>query len=247
MEKREFTFYDLIEVIKKHWWVILISAIVVAAGFGIFAVRSYQEEYTASVTFYVNRVEVTDNTSISAASSSYNWAQKVVNSYIEILGTDTFASQMKESMQEEYADIYSKFSLSRGAIKSSITMNAHENSNLFTAKVKTKDANCSYAIAKTLETAALEYVTAVTKDTDTISVVDKAEKPESPSNTNRMTRNAAIGFLLGALISYIIFFVIELLDVRVKNEEDLISNYDVPLLGTIPDYTSDMKSTRQGY
>ena len=247
MEKREFTFYDLIEVIKKHWWVILISAIVVAAGFGVFAVRSYQEEYTASVTFYVNRSEVTDNTSISAASQSYSWAQKVVNSYIEILGTDTFASMMRDQMKEEEADVYNAYGLSRDVIKNSITMSAHENSNLFTAKVKTKSAELSYAIAKTLETASSKYINTVTSDEDTISVVDKAELPTYPSNTNRMTRNAAIGFLLGALISYIIFFVIELLDVRVKNEEDLVSNYDVPLLGTIPDYTSDMKSTRQGY
>ncbi|MBQ7160425.1 MAG: hypothetical protein IJR90_01820 [Clostridia bacterium] len=247
MEKREFTFYDLIEVIKKHWWVILISAIVVAAGFGVFAVRSYQPEYTASVTYYVNRSEVTGMEDVSKASASYSWAQKVVNSYIEILSTDTFAGMMNEQMKTEDADIYNKYTLSRYAIKSSITMSAHENSNLFTAKVKTKEADLSYAIAHTLETAASKYINDVTSDKDTISVVDKAELPTSPSNTNRMTRNAAIGFLLGALISYIIFFVIELLDVRVKNEEDLISNYDVPLLGTIPDYTSDMKSTRQGY
>ena len=252
MEKREFTFYDLLEVLKKYWWVIVLSAIVVATAFGVYAVRSYHEEYTTKTVFYIVRAENMEDpsgtsTSMAQEIQTMSWAQKVMNSYIEILTLDSFAEKVNDDLHTNFPELSEQYGGNKGMIKGAITLAAHEDSNLFDLTVRTGSIDCTYEIARSIEKLAPIQIADITNNKDSIIVVDDADKPTVPSNSNRLVRNAVIGFLIGALIAYVIFFVIELLDVRIKNEEDLVSNYEVPLLGTIPDYSSEIKSTRSGY
>lgn len=44
------------------------------------------------------------------------------------------------------------------------------------------------------------------------------------------------GFLLGFIIGVLLGLLLEKLDVRIKDEEDLLSKYDLPVLGIIPNF-----------
>ena len=248
MDKREFTLYDLIDVFKKHWWVILLAALIVGGAFAFYSIQSYEAEYTAEVTFYVAPSNGGSTTEFDSSDvNKVTWAQRILNSYIEILNTDNLISKVDAGVLAKYPEAYEKFGLSRSKIKSAISTSVHEDSSLFTVKFRTKSPESSYDIADVYEGIVPDHILSVTKIKDTITVVDSAAMPVNPSNGKNFVRNTAVGLLLGALVSYIIFFMIELFDVRVKNEDDLLGNYQVPLLGSIPDYTSDMKAGRQGY
>ena len=251
MDKKEFTFYDLIEVLKKHWLIILISAIILGALFGVYAQRTYHEQYSASVTFYVSPSQsdqtADDSTwSMSTDAQKLSWALKVINSYVEILNSNRFAEKVDAYLLQSLGEeTYNSYGLSQSVVKKSISFSIHDDANLFTTNISTSSAASAKAIADAVEQMAPEHISEITKAPDTVTKSDSTAP--YVSNSKNLTRNILIGVVLGALISYIVFFIIELLDVRVKNEDNLISNYDVPLLGTIPDYTSDMKTTRQGY
>ena len=43
----------------------------------------------------------------------------------------------------------------------------------------------------------------------------------------------------------LIIFLRDLLDTRIKTEEDLVERYDLPLLGVIPDFSTNTAKTRR--
>ena len=50
-----------------------------------------------------------------------------------------------------------------------------------------------------------------------------------------MVTTAAAG-LMGAVVAYIILFIIESTNRAIKGEEDFNANFEVPLLGSVPDF-----------
>lgn len=72
-------------------------------------------------------------------------------------------------------------------------------------------------------------------DNNNIKLVQDAEMPLKPSSPN-LTLNLMIGFISGLVISMMIAIIKEILDFRVKNSEDIINTYKLPILGSIPNF-----------
>jgi len=56
---------------------------------------------------------------------------------------------------------------------------------------------------------------------------------------------AVIAFVVAAVLTVLITLIIELLDNRIKNVEDITEHFDYPVLGTIPDFYTHSK--KEGY
>ena len=162
-----------------------------------------------------------------------------------ILKTADFSNQLDASYKEAFAEEYENCGFDSQSIRSSITMSIiSEDATLFKVKVKTPYKEASYNIATKLQNLASDFVEGVTKTTGTLHVADSAKMPAGLSNSDNMARNTAIGFMLGALIAFLVLFLIEVFDVRIMSEEDIVNNYTTPLLGTIPLFQSDNRSKR---
>jgi polysaccharide biosynthesis transport protein len=74
-------------------------------------------------------------------------------------------------------------------------------------------------------------------DYGAVKVAQEALPPTSPSSP-RTSRSTALGGLLGLLIGLGAAFVLERLDRRIRDPEDLESIYELPLLGVVPDSTA---------
>ena len=66
-------------------------------------------------------------------------------------------------------------------------------------------------------------------------------QPSSPSTS----KNTVIGLLVGLVLAVIVNLLRELLDTRIKNEEDLSRRYDIPILGVIPDFSGNSRKKRK--
>ncbi len=73
-----------------------------------------------------------------------------------------------------------------------------------------------------------------------INTIDEARVPENPSSPN-VKLNTVIGFVLGLILSYLIFLIIDIIDNKVKGSDDLSSMYGIPLLADIPDLNAKTK------
>ena len=68
-------------------------------------------------------------------------------------------------------------------------------------------------------------------------IVDYAKVPESPYSPS-YRKNIMLGAAVGVVLIVAILTVRDLLDVRIKREEDLLEISDLPVLGRIPVFTS---------
>ena len=69
---------------------------------------------------------------------------------------------------------------------------------------------------------------------DNVQILDGASLPEEPSSP-KIARNTAIGIMLGFILGIAIVMIKELTDTRVKSSEDITAEFDIPVLGLIPD------------
>ena len=86
------------------------------------------------------------------------------------------------------------------------------------------------------------------KDNAKLKIVDKATTPKAPTSPN-VSRNVMIAFAAGLIISLIISFVRDFLDVKIKYNDEMTTVLDLPLLAAIPDfeYFSNQKAAEKKY
>ena len=71
-----------------------------------------------------------------------------------------------------------------------------------------------------------------------VSIVDNASLPTTTSSPN-IKQNTFIGIFVGIIIGIAIIFIRELLDTRIKDEDELKTKYNIPVLGIIPNLDVD--------
>ena len=80
------------------------------------------------------------------------------------------------------------------------------------------------------------------KDNAKLKIVDKATTPKAPTSPN-VSRNVMIAFAAGIII------VRDILDVKIKYNDEMTTVIDLPLLAAIPDfeYFSNQKASEKKY
>lgn len=63
----------------------------------------------------------------------------------------------------------------------------------------------------------------------------------------RTVITAAVAAIIGAVIAFAALFVIDSMDHAINGEEDFVNRYDVPLLGSIPDFENTVVISNNYY
>ena len=206
---------------NKVWVIILCTLIGGVAAFGISAFV-LDPTYTSRVSMYVNSNTERENT--IANLNDINASQKLVSTYIEILKSDNVLSKVITE---------TGFTYTPEQIRKMLTASAVNGTEIFEVKITTKDANEAAVIANTIAAVAPEEIIRVVK-AGSVELIDEAVPATSPSSPNVLL-NTIIGLMLGGVLSVLGVLVAEMLDNRIKTEDDLKKGYDFPILGTIPD------------
>ena len=224
----EITFKDITRIIKKNIVFIAVLSLLCAAASYFVTTFLVQKTYTSTVKLYVE----TNYKSQSAYDDyqSINYAKNLVLTYIELLDSNSFYNSVSKELNEKYT---------ASQLKSMIKFESIEDTEVFKALVNSgspsESKNIGNAIAKIAP--------------DTIAnVKDKATTPKAPTSPN-VSRNVMIAFAAGLIISLIISFVRDFLDVKIKYNDEMTTVLDLPLLAAIPDfeYFSNQKAAEKKY
>ena len=185
--------------------------------------------YTASLKMCVRNAN-----SQGSNLSDLNYYQKVVTTYTEWLDSYPFYEIVSEKSGLNYSPT---------EISQMVTISVLNNTENFEIKVNAPSPDDAKAIADAIETEAPARVVYFEKDA-AVKTVESARIPVAPSSPN-VGRNSVLGFLVGLILSGVVVVLMEMLDTRIKSEEDLSLLFDIPILGTVPgfgDPTSKKKS-----
>src|SRR5690606_12980014 len=126
-----------LRAVRQHWWAVaLLSALGLAAG--AYAVREEPDRFRSSVTFFV---ATQSEESVAAAVQGDQFAQRRVNSYVELLASDRLAVMVSERPE---------IRLEPGAIRRLVGGEADLDTVLLRAHVTSHSEGRSQAIASAI-------------------------------------------------------------------------------------------------
>lgn len=188
-----------------------------------------------------NNTTINNNNSADAVrtsnTSKMNYAMRMLNTYIEIMSTNEFNSRVASEMNDRINGNYTA-----NTIKQSLYIEGVEDTAMFKITVETTSADLSYEIAHQLETTVPAMFEETNQGLIHASVEDKPIKASSAGSLGYPKKciiGAGAGFVLAA--AYIVLRF--LLDVRIKSSEELIEKYEIPVLGSIPNFEIRGSST----
>lgn len=226
----ELSILDIINILIRKVWVIILCTII---GFSsAFLISSFliAPTYTSTCQMYVNPGKEATNTTGNYIGdySDLQYAQKLVNSYIIILTNDTFLKTVANTTKLPYTS---------SQIRKMMVLSSINNTEFFEVKINSKNPSDSFILVKTLTELAPAEINRI-KVSDSVKIVSPATVPTTPSAPN-IFMNSIIGAMLGFILAVAILILIEVLDTRIKSEEDLTNRYSIPVLGSIPLYDEE--------
>jgi len=230
---------DLLQVAKVIWKNLLLI-LLVGAFFGV-AVYAYTKlcvapTYKADIMVNVNNNSSQSGQKDSVSTSEISASKSLVSTYIVILTSRTVLNEVIEKAKLDYT--YEKLSkmVSGESVSSTEILRVK-----VTAYSPEEAALIANTIAEVLPKRLAEIVTG-----SSAVVVDYAVAPKNPSSPHK-GRNAAIGFIIGAMLAAAILVIRDMMDDTVRDETFLTDNFPIPLLASIPDLSEESKNSYYSY
>lgn len=212
------TLLELIHLLKRHLKLCIVLPVACALATAVVSWAFLPNTYTSSVSLYVltrsyDQESSLTNSDLSASQMlSDDVAQLILSNRVK---TDTASNLSLKDLRDYKISVASE-STTR-VITISVTGQSAQNVALV--------AN---GLAETTDSVAREVM-----DVKAVNVIDKAVEATKPSGPNRVMYTA-IAFLVGIFLVVAIVVVMDMMNTRVRNAEELEGMLEVPVIGRIP-------------
>ncbi|MDM7862355.1 Wzz/FepE/Etk N-terminal domain-containing protein [Staphylococcus borealis] len=203
--------------IKKNWKLIVLLPIILMLISLLVTVFLMKPKYEANTQVLVNQKE--KNAELMAQEVQSNI--QLVNTYSEILKSPRII--------EDVAKKNSKYSAED--IKGMLTVTTQAESQILNVTVKNGSKKDAEKVANDIANVFSDKMPEI-MNVDNVSVLSKANGTATKVSPNLLL-NLAIGLILGIIIAMMIVVLKELFDRRIRTEEDVKRELDIPVLGSI--------------
>lgn len=231
---------DLLKLAKsllRHWWAIVLAAVIGAtAGFS-YATFRLTPMYRASTLMYVNNSTLSFQAGFAISPGELAAAQSLVETYVVITTSRNVLNEVIDRADLDY---------SYEQLASMVGVSAVNETEIFSVSVVNPDPVLAERIANTIADVLPEKIADIV-DGSSVRVVDYAVVPQFSISPN-VSKYTMMGFLLGAVGSCGIIVLKMLLDTTIRDEEYLSQTYGLPVLSIIPDlHFKKRNKYRYGY
>ena len=231
-EDMEIDLTKLLLLYLHKWWLILLCAIVGGGMMYVYTANFVTPMYQAGVTIYVNNIESGQQIDYISG-SNLTASQQLVSTYINIIRSDTVLEKVADSMEMDVSAEY---------IRSIMSASQVGETELFDVYISHPDPDMAAFIANAVAEVAPGEIENFVEGSST-KIVDYAKVPEAPYSPS-YRKNLVLGAAAGVILIVAILTIRDLLDVRIKREEDLMEISDLPVLGRIPVFLSGKAQRR---
>ncbi len=255
MEEKTINVMDLLLLAWRRLWVIILVAIIFAAGaFGYnkFLVTPLYSA-TASIVVTNGGMDMKDIGSVTeqekVTASDLSASIYLIETVMDVLKTNDFYENVAQKIAADNGKTYENgdgrsikgmTSITRRSeeslfvditVTSSDPQKAMEYANAM-ARVASND-DATYDKSTPTSRVRYNYIRKTIPNTITITTETAVSYAKTHPQTFRWT---VIFGAIGAVIAYAVLFIIESTNRAIKGEEDFTSRFDVPLLGAVPDF-----------
>ena len=215
------TLLELLHLLKKHLKLCIALPIICALATAVFSFVFLANTYTSSVSMYVlTRSNTTNSTSSSLSSTDLSASQMLTNDVATLIKSDRIESDTASALGLRNLNGY-KISVTSQTTTRVLSVSV-------TGKNASETADVANKLAETTDNVAREVM-----DVQAINVIDKATEASSPSGPPRLMYTA-VAFLAGIFLAIAIVVVMDMINTRVRNAEELEELLGIPVIGRIP-------------
>ena len=212
---------------------IIIFTIVAAIVSGLITHFCVKPRYSATTKMYVYSNTDRISTDSTITSTELTASQDLVNTYIYILKSDTVLEAVIKDLD---------LNISPSALRSGISAQQADKTVAFEVTVIASGPKTAAKIANSIAKIAPKEIVRVVK-AGGVEIIDYAKVPTKPSSPN-LSLNITIAALAAMFISFVAFFLYELFDTTITSERDIIGEFDIPILGTVPNLENNTDNSK---
>lgn len=220
---------ELLAVLVRKWWIILLSGIM-AAGVFFFGTKMFAVPEYESVTkiFVLSQENGNYLTSTDLQLSSY-----LTRDYAELIRSRTVAEEVIDRLDLE---------ISPEGLMGMVYVQTKADTRVVSIVVKNSNPELAQKLANTIREVSARQIVDV-MGVQAVNVVDEANLPVSPSSPN-LVNNVILGGAWGLVIAIILILFKHLSDDTIKNTDDVEKYLDLTVLASIPDNDQKEKGKR---
>lgn len=218
--KEEYSIIDIIDMMIRHWWILLVTALVFGIVAFVYLEVFVDPLYRTDGTLYVNAQR---EYSVNVSQGGMSASQELLLTYKEILTRRTFLTGVASDMAYRY---------SVSELKGMISMDSINDTEILEITVTGKVPEDVYQICHSVLLRASDELIRVI-NAGSVKILDDGLIPTSPISPN-VKGDTLLAALVGIVFGALFILLLELFDTRIKSREDIIEKYEEPLLGEIP-------------
>lgn len=225
----ELDIIELLYALKNKIKYIVITVVVFALLGLIYSKFLVTPMYKSSTTFVLSKskditMQSENNTNSEAITQNdITLNSKLVSTYSEIIRSKTIAKEVINSLGLD---------MTISEFISGVTVTSKDDTELIEITVSNSDSKLSADIANSLAEVFREKVNEIYK-IDNLSVIDVAEPSDVPYNIGTI-KNILLFAVIGLVLSCGVIFIIVYFDDTIKDEKDIESLLNIPVIASIP-------------
>lgn len=210
---------ELIFVLLRRWWLILLCAIVASAAFlvgtKLFITPKYQ---SVTKIFVLSQQDGNYLTSTDIQLSSY-----LTKDYAELIKSRTVAQEVIDRLD---------LKMSPESLMSQVHVQTKSDTRIVAINVYNEDPELAQELANVIREVSAKQIVDV-MGVEAVNMVDEANLPLSPYSPN-VRKNMILGFAWGCLLAIAFILMRYLLDDTIKSESDVEKYLNLNVLASIP-------------
>lgn len=213
------TLLELFELLKKHLRLVIVLPVAFALITGVYSVLFMADTYTAATSMYV-LAQQEGTGSNSTLSSDLSASQMISNDVATLLKSDRVVNETAQDLGLEDLKGYS------------VSVTNETTSRVITLSVTGPDAQKAADIANSI----VENVSSIARDVmsvESVNAIDQAQAPSAPSGPNRPLY-VAVAFIVGLFLAVAIVVVADMLNTKVRGQEEVEELLGIPVIGRVP-------------
>ncbi|PMC37580.1 capsular biosynthesis protein [Bacillus sp. UMB0899] len=218
---------ELVDIIKKRLWLIIMITIVATTASGLVSYFLLTPVYQTSTELLVK--PKTEQNVIVQNDVSLN--SQIINTYTEIIKSPAVLEEVSNELN-----------LNRD-LSSQITVTTKNESQILLVTVNDTDPVLAKDIANTVASVFQRELVNI-MNIDNVNILSKAEDGKHVEPNPML--NMAIAFVVGLMIGVGLAFLLDYLDKTIKNEQDVERYLESPVLGSITLIENDDVADKKG-
>ncbi|MBQ7128991.1 MAG: hypothetical protein IJO19_03275 [Clostridia bacterium] len=219
----EINIFELVHLLIRKLWVLILSAIVCAGLAFCYSFFSLTPLYTSTSTLYINNSQVSGYEN-KISSSDISAAESLVNNVVAIIKSRSVAHLV-------YLDIDRKYSEKQ--LSNIVSASVVNNTVIVQIDVECEDPTDAQKINASFVKNSKTQIEKIIEKSG-VETVDEPSLPSSQSYPDNKTF-IILGLLAGLVISSVAVVIIDILDTKIDSEQDFAETFpDIPIIGIIP-------------